>query len=122
MRTFLVLLALSLFTVGCKGGSVSVNGARVDQPPPSSPQPADPHPPPGANDPVPAPVTGGAPTNGASACAADPDCPKGYVCMSCGDQSQCVPGCRTNDDCGPNEKCEQVACIRCPCPPLCQQL
>lgn len=54
----------------------------------------------------------------ASSCAGDVDCPVGMLCESCGDGSMsCVPGCRTDAQCGQNMICShQVQCLSCPCP------
>ena len=54
------------------------------------------------------------------ACTADAQCAQGLVCEGCTDTDRkCIPGCRTNADCEHGETCNQVQCIRCPCPPLC---
>ena len=53
-----------------------------------------------------------------SSCAADTDCPTGMLCEGCGDGFMtCVPGCRTDAQCGANFICShQVQCLSCPCP------
>lgn len=54
-------------------------------------------------------------------CAEDLECAEGLVCEGCGDVGKiCLPGCRADSDCRQNERCTQVQCVRCPCPPLCQ--
>lgn len=53
-------------------------------------------------------------------CTKDAECARGMVCEGCSDDDKrCVPGCRTDADCPVPEHCNQVHCIRCPCPPLC---
>lgn len=53
-----------------------------------------------------------------SSCSADVDCPTGMLCEGCGDGFMtCVPGCRTDAQCGPNMICgHDVQCLSCPCP------
>jgi hypothetical protein len=53
-----------------------------------------------------------------SGCAADVDCPTGMLCEGCGDGFMtCVPGCRTDSQCGANMICSHnVQCLSCPCP------
>lgn len=54
----------------------------------------------------------------ASSCAADVDCPTGMLCEGCGDGFwSCVPGCRTDAQCGANMVCSHdIQCLSCPCP------
>jgi hypothetical protein len=62
----------------------------------------------------------GGPAQEASTCAVDGDCEVGMVCEGCGDGSptQCVPGCRTADQCPGSLTCLLgVTCVTCPCPP-----
>jgi len=71
-----------------------------------------------------------APTNGAPAtggrlakpgwCDKDDDCSAGSVCEKCGPEGQCVPGCHNTLQCAKGEYCNQVQCIRCPCPGICE--
>lgn len=60
----------------------------------------------------------GGTTLSGSACALDGDCPAGMLCEGCADGVfTCVPGCRTDEQCGPNRRCShQVQCNTCPCP------
>ncbi len=53
-----------------------------------------------------------------SACADDTGCPTGMLCEACADGvTSCVPGCRTDAQCGPNLICtHNVQCLSCPCP------
>ena len=53
-----------------------------------------------------------------SSCGSDVDCPTGMLCEGCGDGFfSCVPGCRTDTQCGPNMICShEVQCLSCPCP------
>lgn len=53
-----------------------------------------------------------------SSCASDTDCNPGMLCESCGDGFMtCVPGCRTDSQCGANMICSHdVQCLSCPCP------
>ena len=63
------------------------------------------------------------PTTGAGDCRLDADCPDGQVCEGAGDACAtptCVPGCRTADDCGPRQRCNQQFCLTCPCPSVCE--
>ncbi len=56
-------------------------------------------------------------------CESDSDCPGGTVCelsTGCQSPSQCVSGCREDSQCGPGEFCNQVQCITCPCPGICE--
>jgi len=53
-------------------------------------------------------------------CQQDQDCPGGQVCEACEGEKCCVPGCHTNDQCGPGKRCNQVQCIRAPCPGMCE--
>ncbi len=53
-------------------------------------------------------------------CNKDNDCPGGQVCEKCGPEGACVPGCHTSDQCQEGEYCNQVQCIRCPCPGICE--
>lgn len=48
----------------------------------------------------------------------DDDCPRGMLCEGCGGTPMsCVPGCRTDGQCGPNMICNHnVRCLSCPCP------
>lgn len=55
-------------------------------------------------------------------CKDDKDCAKGEVCERCGNDATCTPGCHTDAQCGDNQKCQQVQCIRCPCPGQCETL
>jgi hypothetical protein len=55
-----------------------------------------------------------------SQCALDGDCGAGMVCEGCGlgSPNQCVPGCRTSQQCPPAMICAgPVRCLTCPCPP-----
>lgn len=55
-------------------------------------------------------------------CNADGGCASGLVCEGGGrgcDELQCVPGCRTDDDCDEGEVCAEVLCVTCPCPSSC---
>lgn len=63
-------------------------------------------------------VDAGTPPPRRSGCAADVDCPTGMLCEGCGDGFMtCVPGCRSDAQCGPNMICShQVQCLSCPCP------
>lgn len=56
----------------------------------------------------------------AGSCSCDSDCPAGQVCEGCSrtQPKQCVTGCRTDAQC-PSGSCQQVYCLRCPCPPQC---
>jgi ribonuclease BN (tRNA processing enzyme) len=82
-----------------------------------SPPPAPPRPPPGVVPPQ--------PMRDGPSCSRDADCASGTVCMSCsaGGPGSCVAGCRSDADCAGTGKgkgvCQQVQCIRCPCPALC---
>lgn len=51
-------------------------------------------------------------------CATDVDCPTGMLCEGCSDgYMTCVPGCRTDDQCGANMICaHDIQCLSCPCP------
>jgi Cys-rich repeat protein len=58
-----------------------------------------------------------------SECGSDSDCPGGEVCelgAGCQSPPRCVPGCRDDSQCGPGELCNQVQCITCPCPGICE--
>lgn len=55
-------------------------------------------------------------------CQQDKDCPQGQVCEGCGgnEPKSCIPGCHEHAQCGPGQRCQQVQCIRCPCPGQCE--
>jgi Cys-rich repeat protein len=55
-------------------------------------------------------------------CQEDKDCPSGQVCESCGEEKSCVQGCHINEQCGAGQRCNQVQCIRCPCPGQCEAI
>ena len=55
-----------------------------------------------------------------AACRTDAECPAGQVCGLCGNRpGECISGCRSDADCGEGGQCQQVQCIRCPCPNHC---
>ncbi len=48
---------------------------------------------------------------------------RGKVCETCGNApSECVGGCHRDDQCAKGERCNQVQCIRCPCPGQCEAI
>lgn len=53
-----------------------------------------------------------------SGCGEDGDCPAGMLCEACPDGvKSCVPGCRSDAQCGQNMICvHSVQCLTCPCP------
>ena len=53
-----------------------------------------------------------------SGCGGDVDCPAGMLCEACADGfASCVPGCRTDAQCGANRLCmHDIQCLSCPCP------
>jgi hypothetical protein len=98
MRTLLLLTAFVLLDASC------MHGTRPEEP-------SEPTPPPNA-------LTRAAGPN--ESCKSDDQCQGGLVCEGCGkDDRVCLPGCRGDGDCQKDERCQQVTCIRCPCPPLC---
>jgi hypothetical protein len=56
---------------------------------------------------------------GPDACSTDAECGPGLVCEGCPSVAkQCVPGCRSDDQCGAFRVCGQaVQCLSCPCAP-----
>ena len=54
------------------------------------------------------------------ACKSDDECPKWQVCEKCGREGECLPGCHNHKQCPEGQRCNQVQCIRCPCPGLCE--
>ena len=132
------LLAALLFVVGCHKNTASgevtdaSTGTVVTAPvpstgtPPADSAPAPAVPAPTMDDKVPVETSDDQPTNGGRMakpgwCDKDEDCSQGSVCEKCGSQEgQCVPGCHTDSQCGEREYCNQVQCIRCPCPGICE--
>ena len=57
-------------------------------------------------------------------CTTDADCGPGQVCEldgpGCFEPKVCVDGCHADSDCGAGEACNQVVCVTCPCPGICE--
>ncbi|NNL65974.1 MAG: hypothetical protein HKP30_07025 [Myxococcales bacterium] len=56
-------------------------------------------------------------------CRNDLDCGDGEVCELGGrgcDTPVCVPGCHEDAQCGRDQDCQEVQCVTCPCPGVCQ--
>lgn len=128
-----LLLSAVIFVVGCHkntGAPEVTDASAVAAPAPATgTPPADSAPAPTMDDaqPVPEPESGETPTAGGGRmakpgwCDKDEDCSKGSVCEKCGAEGQCVPGCHNNAQCEAGEYCNQVQCIRCPCPGICEK-
>ncbi len=69
------------------------------------------------------PCPGYCESTGPVACKTDEDCGPGTVCEpegpGCGPNHYCVPGCHDKLDCAPDQTCEEVVCVTCPCPGNC---
>jgi len=55
----------------------------------------------------------------ATTCTSDGECGAGQICMDCGLGNQCIAGCHTASQCGPDEQCSQVVCAGFCCPDVC---
>jgi len=69
------------------------------------------------------PCPGACEVDPAAGCTSDANCPTGTVCelgTGCSAPAKCVAGCRDAADCGVGERCNQVQCLTCPCPGICE--